>query len=208
MEEVSRGLVFLQRPMRRACARRGVAGRDDRLPLRVAFDDRRHARRARRIRPRDHCSGARAEVSARAAARGPGYDYLGTFTTSGALVVADPAYVGSKRAPGAFSLAVRVKGLEGLWYVFARNGEGDLSDRTGELVAIHTPTGSTPTRPNCSHDRRRLPRAPGSGTRHVPSAIATRPSMRACRAGSARWRIPASATACIPSTRARSAASS
>jgi hypothetical protein len=67
-----------------------------------------------------------------------GYDFLGTFTTSGALVVADPAYVGSKRAPGAFSLAVRVKGLEGLWYVFARNGDDADSDRTAELVAIHT----------------------------------------------------------------------
>jgi hypothetical protein len=67
-----------------------------------------------------------------------GYDYLGTFTTSGALVVADPAYVGSKRAPGAFSLAVRVKGLEGLWHVFVRNGDGAESDRTAELVAIHS----------------------------------------------------------------------
>jgi len=51
-----------------------------------------------------------------------GYDYLGSFTTSGALVVADPVYVASKRAPGAFSLAVRVKASEGLWHVYVRDG--------------------------------------------------------------------------------------
>jgi hypothetical protein len=68
----------------------------------------------------------------------PGFDFLGSFTTSGALVVADPAYVGSKRAVGVVSLALRVKGLEGLWYVYARNGEGAAAKRTAELVAIHT----------------------------------------------------------------------
>lgn len=64
------------------------------------------------------------------------YDYLGSFTTTGAIVVSDPIYT-HKRAGGAISLALKVAGREGLWHVFARNGTGVDADRTSELVAIH-----------------------------------------------------------------------
>jgi len=65
-----------------------------------------------------------------------GYDYLGTFTTSGALTVADPAYVGRKNPPGAFSLSLKIKAAEGLWHVFVRPAAKDAS-RNAELSVVH-----------------------------------------------------------------------
>ncbi len=64
-----------------------------------------------------------------------GYEYLGSFTTSGALTVADPCYLGSKPTRG-FSLTHSVQGLEGLWHVFVRPAQDDAS-RNAELVVLH-----------------------------------------------------------------------
>jgi hypothetical protein len=63
----------------------------------------------------------------------PGYEYLGSFTTSGALEVSDPCYVGRKGGGGGFSLSLKVAGHEGVWHVFVRSVEG----RTAELVTVH-----------------------------------------------------------------------
>jgi hypothetical protein len=64
-----------------------------------------------------------------------GFEYLGTFTTSGALVVADPCYLGRKSTP-VFELTQKADGLEGLWHAFVRPHAGD-ADRNAELVAVH-----------------------------------------------------------------------
>jgi hypothetical protein len=69
-----------------------------------------------------------------------GYDYLGAFETTGALVIADPCYM--KRRPKAnesMSLAIRTDAAPGTWYAYARDGSGDASHArcTAELVAIH-----------------------------------------------------------------------
>jgi hypothetical protein len=66
----------------------------------------------------------------------PGYDYLGSFTTSPAITVADPIYVG-KPGGGPLPLAQKIQAREGTWHAFARNGAGNAADRTAELVAIH-----------------------------------------------------------------------
>ena len=66
----------------------------------------------------------------------PGHDYLGTFTTSGALTVSDPAYVGRKNPPGAFSLSLKIKAVEGLWHVFVRPAAKD-PNRNAELAVVH-----------------------------------------------------------------------
>nr|MBA3500865.1 hypothetical protein [Deltaproteobacteria bacterium] len=65
-----------------------------------------------------------------------GYDYLGTFTTSGDLTVSDPCYIGKKQNPS-FPLTLKVQGLEGVWHAFARGGAGDDRDRNAEAVFIH-----------------------------------------------------------------------
>lgn len=63
----------------------------------------------------------------------PGFEYLGTFTTSGDLTVSDPAYAGRKASAAGISLSLKLAGHEGVWHVFARNAGA----RTAELVAIH-----------------------------------------------------------------------
>lgn len=68
----------------------------------------------------------------------PGYEYLGTFTTSGQLTVSDPCYVGKKAPAGiAIALSLKVDGHAGVWHVFLRGGAGQARDRTAELVTIH-----------------------------------------------------------------------
>ena len=68
----------------------------------------------------------------------PGYEYLGTFTTSGQLTVSDPCYVGKQAPAGtAFALSLEVDGHAGVWHVFLRPGAGNDRDRTAELVTIH-----------------------------------------------------------------------
>jgi len=84
--------------------------------------------------------------------------------------------------------------------VFARNGEGDLSDRTGELVAIHTDgfdTYATELLGTIGVDSA----CAGIWDKACPKRDRDAPVDEGVQAGSARWRIPASATACIPSTR-------
>ncbi|HWO21130.1 MAG TPA: hypothetical protein VNO30_20320 [Kofleriaceae bacterium] len=66
-----------------------------------------------------------------------GYEYLGTFTTSGKLTVSDPCYVGKKASSAGVSLSLKVDGHPGVWHVFLRPGDGALRDRTAELVTIH-----------------------------------------------------------------------
>lgn len=64
----------------------------------------------------------------------PGYEYLGSFTTSGALEVSDPCYVGRKVSPASgFSLSLKIAGHEGVWHVFVRSVDGC----TAELVTVH-----------------------------------------------------------------------
>ena len=65
-----------------------------------------------------------------------GYEYLGTFTTTGDLSVADPCQIGRKQN-SSFPLAVKVEGHAGVWHAFATSGQGTDKDRTGEFVAIH-----------------------------------------------------------------------
>jgi hypothetical protein len=67
----------------------------------------------------------------------PGYEYLGTFTTSGKLTVSDPCYLGKKSSTAGISLSLKVDGHAGVWHVFVRNGTGAVRDRTAELVTIH-----------------------------------------------------------------------
>ncbi|HSK03348.1 MAG TPA: hypothetical protein VK932_18985 [Kofleriaceae bacterium] len=68
----------------------------------------------------------------------PGYEYLGTFTTSGNLTVGDPCHAGKKVPAGVgFALSLKVAGHEGVWHVLVRAGAGADRDRTAELVAIH-----------------------------------------------------------------------
>ena len=64
------------------------------------------------------------------------HEYLGSFTTSGALTVADPAYVGDRTAAHAFSLSLRLTGLAGTWHVFVRPHAGDPR-RNAEMVVMH-----------------------------------------------------------------------
>lgn len=66
----------------------------------------------------------------------PGYEYLGSFTTSGNLTVGDPCHAGKKVPAGVgFALSLKVAGHEGVWHVLVRAGAG--ADRTAELVTIH-----------------------------------------------------------------------
>jgi hypothetical protein len=68
----------------------------------------------------------------------PGYEYLGTFTTSGSLTVSDPSYVARKANPTTgVALSLKVAGHEGVWHVFVHAGAGADRDRTAELVTIH-----------------------------------------------------------------------
>lgn len=69
----------------------------------------------------------------------PGHDYLGAFTCTGRLDVADPCLLRrtSKVPPGAFSLSAPVDAIAGRWHAYARNGVGDDQDRTAELVVVH-----------------------------------------------------------------------
>lgn len=65
----------------------------------------------------------------------PGFEYLGSFASSGALTVSDPCYLGKRAAPG-FSLWKKVVGHDGLWHVFVRPDASDPR-RNAELVTIH-----------------------------------------------------------------------
>ncbi len=68
----------------------------------------------------------------------PGYEYLGTFTTSGDLTVSDPCHLGKKVHPAmGFALSLRAAGHEGVWHVLVRGGAGTDRDRNAELVTIH-----------------------------------------------------------------------
>ncbi len=70
----------------------------------------------------------------------PGYEYLGTFTTSGNMTVGDPCHAGKKVPAGVgFALSLKVAGHEGVWHVLVRAGAGAGADRdrTAELVTIH-----------------------------------------------------------------------
>lgn len=70
--------------------------------------------------------------------RMPGHDYLGSFTTTGDLVVSDPCYLG-KRAPRAgVSLSVRLAAHDGVWHVYVRLGVGRDVGRIAELIAVHS----------------------------------------------------------------------
>jgi hypothetical protein len=69
-----------------------------------------------------------------------GYDYLGTFTSSNTVIVADPCYFGRATLPSAmgYQLALKLNNVhDGTWHAFARNGTGKDSDRTAELVVVH-----------------------------------------------------------------------
>lgn len=70
----------------------------------------------------------------------PDYEYLGAFTCSGRLDIADPCSLRStSRVPAAaFSLSAPVDALPGRWHAYARNGVGDDAERTAELAVIHT----------------------------------------------------------------------
>ena len=65
-----------------------------------------------------------------------GYDYLGTFTTTGDVFVADPCYFNKRSSAKLLTIKLQVR--DGLWHAFVRNGKGDTADRTAELVAIHS----------------------------------------------------------------------
>lgn len=65
----------------------------------------------------------------------PGYLYLGSFTTSGDMIVADPCYKGRK-STGIFSLSHKIAGHDGIWHMFVRIDTSDRR-RTAELVTIH-----------------------------------------------------------------------
>lgn len=68
----------------------------------------------------------------------PGYEYLGSFASSGELTVCDPCYFGKRSPRGAISLSVKLEGLDGIWHVFVRPGVGEHAGRSAELVAIHS----------------------------------------------------------------------
>jgi hypothetical protein len=66
------------------------------------------------------------------------YDYLGTFTTSKTVHIADPAYIKRATRPTAsgFQLALKIDVAEGIWHAFARNAKND-EGRTAELSVVH-----------------------------------------------------------------------
>ncbi|MFO0714964.1 MAG: hypothetical protein U0353_34310 [Sandaracinus sp.] len=75
-------------------------------------------------------------LAARAPLRGPlsveGYEYLGSFETTGALVVCDPCHRERR------DLAPRIDdAMPGTWHVLVRPGTGEAADREAELVAVH-----------------------------------------------------------------------
>lgn len=65
------------------------------------------------------------------------YDYLGSFTTDGKVIVSDVCYVTSKHTRPPLQLALHLDVRHGDWHAYARSGTGDAADRTSELVAIH-----------------------------------------------------------------------
>jgi hypothetical protein len=68
-----------------------------------------------------------------------GYEYLGPFTCSGQLDIADPCHLRktSRMPAGVFSLSFAVAAEVGRWHAFVRPGTGDAEGRTAELAAIH-----------------------------------------------------------------------
>jgi hypothetical protein len=68
----------------------------------------------------------------------PGYEYLGSFASSGDLTVSDPCYLGKRANPAlGFSLSKKVVGHDGLWHVFVRVDPDDPR-YNAELLTIHT----------------------------------------------------------------------
>ncbi len=65
----------------------------------------------------------------------PGFEYLGSFASSGALTVSDPCYLGKRASPGV-SLWKKVVGHDGIWHVFVRPDPTDPRSNA-ELVTIH-----------------------------------------------------------------------
>lgn len=65
----------------------------------------------------------------------PGFEYLGSFASSGDLTVSDPCYLGKRASPGG-SLWKRVVGHDGIWHVFVRPDASEPT-RNAELVTIH-----------------------------------------------------------------------
>jgi hypothetical protein len=66
-----------------------------------------------------------------------GYDYLGTFTTTGMVNVSDPCHLGKSKSLPGLALAKRLDVADGVWHAFARNGTGRDADRTAELAVVH-----------------------------------------------------------------------
>lgn len=67
----------------------------------------------------------------------PGFEYLGSFASSGELTVSDPCYLGKRATPVlGFSLWKKVVGYDGIWHVFVRPDPSDPR-RNAELVTIH-----------------------------------------------------------------------
>jgi hypothetical protein len=66
-----------------------------------------------------------------------GYDYLGTFTTTGVVTVSDPCHLGKPSSLPGLALAKRLDVADGVWHAFARNAAGRDADRTAELAAVH-----------------------------------------------------------------------
>ncbi len=68
-----------------------------------------------------------------------GYEYLGSFTSSGQFDVADPCHLRktSQMPAEIFSLSCAVEVERGAWHAFVRAGHGDDADRTAELAVIH-----------------------------------------------------------------------
>jgi hypothetical protein len=66
-----------------------------------------------------------------------GYDYLGTFTTSGSVTIADPCYLGARTRNPLLPLTVQLIVAPGTWHVFARNAAPPDSSATAELAVIH-----------------------------------------------------------------------
>lgn len=85
----------------------------------------------------------RAAIRARNLALAPpqpvhGHEYLGSFTTTGELMVGDPCHIGRKVHPMmGFSLSVKVAAQAGAWHVFVRAGTGSARGRTAELAVVH-----------------------------------------------------------------------
>ncbi|MCU0659758.1 MAG: hypothetical protein MUF64_32175 [Polyangiaceae bacterium] len=64
-----------------------------------------------------------------------GYEYLGAFSSSGLLIVADPCHV-QKDTEHGLALALSVRAEPGSWHVFVRNA-ASAPERNAELVAAH-----------------------------------------------------------------------